>query len=254
MGTVKLKVEGEVANIILNRPEVGNAFNRDMLLELRDICENISKSENIRVVIISGEGKHFCAGGDLNWMREMGKSEYHINYEDAQLLYDTYLSLENLPVPLIAKVKGAVRGGGMGIVSVSDIVISSNKANFSFSEVKLGLVPSVVSSFALLRLSYSIAKRLFLTGEVFDAEFARRINFVDEVVEEDELDKKVEEFVNIILSNKPEAVRKTKKLMKIYRSFQESVYKDITSHILATTRMSKEALDGIEEFLQGKRK
>ncbi|MEO0139318.1 MAG: enoyl-CoA hydratase-related protein [candidate division WOR-3 bacterium] len=254
MKTVKFEVKDGIGRIVLNRPEVGNAFNKDMLLELKYLAESLRDKKDLRVVVIEGEGKHFCAGGDLNWMKEMGESKYSENFEDAQTLYDTYLAIENIPVPVISKVKGAVRGGGMGILSVSDIVIAQRGATFSFSEVKLGLVPSVVSSFALRRIGFSKARRFFLTGEVFDVEKAKEIGLVDEIAGEGELDEFCDRFVKAILSNKPEAVRKTKELLRIYRPFYSECYREITSHILATTRMGEEALEGIREFLERKTK
>lgn len=254
MKTVKFEVKNGIGRIILNRPEVGNAFNKEMLLELKSLAEGLKGEKDLRVVVIEGEGKHFCAGGDLNWMKELGEANYSENFEDAQTLYDTYLAIENIPVPVISKVKGAVRGGGMGILGVSDIVIAQRGATFSFSEVKLGLVPSVVSSFVLRRIGFSKARRFFLTGEVFGVEKAKEIGLVDEIAEEGELDNVVNEFIKEILSNKPGAVRKTKEFLKLYRPFYSDCYREVTSHILATTRMGEEALEGIREFLKRKRK
>ena len=251
MKTVKLLIDGGVANIVLNRPEVGNAFNREMLEELLKVSLEINSRDDIKVAVIYGEGKHFCAGGDLNWMIKMGKSRYSENFKDAEILYKAYESLESLRIPLIAKVRGAVRGGGMGIVCISDIVIAEKNSNFAFSEVKIGLVPSVVSSFALMRLNYSVAKRLFLTAEVFGADFAKDIGLVDEVADDaNDLENKSGKFIKIILSNNPEALKKTKSLMRIYRKFVSESIKNLTIHLLATTRMEEETQKLIEEFLK----
>jgi len=252
MRFVKFEKEKEVARIVFNRPEVGNAFNGEMLKEIKEIAERISLDEEVRVVILEGEGKHFCAGGDLRWMREMAKAEYSENYKDALLLFDTYKAVENIPVPTIAKIRGAVRGGGLGFVSVCDIAIAGKSSSFSFSEVKIGMVPSVVSSFAIRRIGYQNARRFFLTAEVFDVYKAKEIGLIDEFVEDNELEGKVQEFVNLILSNKPLAVRKTKELLKLYRPYLSENFRELTAHILASTRMGREALEGFEEFLKGK--
>ncbi len=252
MKFVKFQKEGEIARIIFNRPEVGNAFNGDMLMEIKETAERISSEESIRLVILEGEGKHFCAGGDLRWMREISKRDYLENYKDALLLFDTYTAVENIPVPTIAKVKGAVRGGGLGFVSACDIAIATRSSSFSFSEVKIGMVPAVVSSFAIRKIGYKNARRFFLTAEVFDAYKAKDINLIDEVVEDEEIDGKVEELARLILSNKPLAIRKTKELLRLYRPYFSESFRELTAHILATTRMGREALEGFEEFLKGK--
>jgi len=252
MRFVKFEKDGNVARIIFNRPEVGNAFNGEMLREIKEIAEKLASDDDLRVVILEGEGKHFCTGGDLRWMREMARSEYSENYKDALLLFDTYAAVENIPVPTIAKVKGAVRGGGLGFVSACDIAISAKSSTFSFSEVKIGMVPSVVSSFAIRKIGYRNARRLFLTAEIFDAYKAKEINLIDEVVDDESLDGKVDEIVKLILSNKPMAVRKTKELLRFYKPYFSENFRELTAHILATTRMGREALEGFEDFLKGK--
>ncbi len=249
METLKYSVDGGVGRLVLNRPHRGNAFNRTMLGELRSLLSEISRDEGLRVLVITGEGKHFCAGGDLNWMKEMGNAPYEENYRDALALYDTYRALEDVPVPVISLVKGAVRGGGMGIVAVSDVVISTDSATFSFSEVKLGIVPSVVSSFALRRIGFAAARRLFLTGEVFGPELAREIGLVDVVVPKERLEEEGERFVSEILKNGPRAVRWTKELLRLYRPFYGEHFRHITAHILAMTRASEEAQEGMDAFL-----
>jgi len=242
-------VKDGVGRLTLNRPHRGNAFNREMLGEILSLLREIRDDETLRVMIITGEGKHFCAGGDLNWMREMGKAPYEENYEDALMLYDTYAALEDVPVPVISLVKGAVRGGGMGIVAVSDVVIAAEGSTFSFSEVKLGIVPSVVSSFALRRIGFSAARRLFLSGEVFGPEEAMRIGLIDRVVPADDLEAAGEEMVREILRNAPKAVRRTKELLRLYRPFHSEAIRHITAHILAMTRAGEEAQEGIDAFL-----
>ncbi len=254
MKSVLYEREGGIGKVILNRPEKGNAFNRRMLAELREILAHVSEDGSLRVLLITGRGKHFCAGGDLNWMREMGKAPYDENYEDALSLYDTYAALEDVPVPVISLVKGAVRGGGMGIVAVSDIAIAVRTATFSFSEVKIGLVPSVVSSFAIRRIGYARARRFFLTGEVFSSETAKEIGLVDLVVEgEDELLEEGLKFAREIEKNAPKAVRMTKRLLRLYKPHQSEGFRHITSHILAVVRAGDEAQEGMGAFLNKKK-
>ncbi len=249
METIRYSVKDGVGRLVLNRPHRGNAFNRQMLNELGALLREISQDDDLRVLVITGEGKHFCAGGDLNWMRDMGKAPYEENYSDALTLYDTYRALEDVPVPVLSLVKGAVRGGGMGIVAISDIVVAAEGSTFSFSEVKIGVVPSVVSSFALRRIGFSAARRLFLTGEVFGPEMAREIGLVDEVVPAEDLEGVGEKFVREILKNAPKAVRRTKELLRLYRPFYGEPFRHITAHLLAMTRAGEEAQEGIEAFL-----
>ncbi len=249
METIRYSVSDGVGRLVLNRPHRGNAFNRQMLNELRSLLHEISRDDSLRILVITGEGKHFCAGGDLNWMRDMGSAPYEENYSDALALYDTYQALEDVPVPVLSLVKGAVRGGGMGIVAISDIVVAAEGSTFSFSEVKLGIVPSVVSSFALRRIGFAAARRLFLTGEVFGPEMAKEIGLVDEVVPKEELEEAGERFVKEVLKNAPKAVRRTKELLRLYRPFYGEHFRHITAHLLAVTRAGEEAQEGIDAFL-----
>ncbi|NPB02938.1 MAG: hypothetical protein GXO39_00790 [Thermotogae bacterium] len=249
MDSILYSFSDGVGRIVLNRPERGNAFNREMLSKLRSILKKVTEDEGLHVLVITGAGKHFCAGGDLEWMRAMGRAPYEENYRDALALYDTYEALENIPVPVISLVKGAVRGGGMGIVAASDLVIATEGSTFAFSEVRLGIVPSVVSSFALRRIGYAAARRLFLTGEVFGVDLAQHIGLVDVIVPLEELEKEGEIWVSKFLQNGPLALRRTKELLKMYRTFHDTKIRYITAHLLAITRAGDEAQEGIEAFL-----
>ncbi len=189
----------DVLYIGLNRPESKNAFDEFMIEELTKVFSNIP--DNIICVVLYGEGDSFCAGADLNWMKRMGELSYEENKKSAYLMWEMYEKIENCPAILISKVHGYVLGGGMGLISCSDIVIAEKNAKFGWTEVKLGLVPAVVSTFSIRKVNDSFARRFFLTGEIFDSYTAYRIGLVHEIIDSENLDNKVSEIIEIIKRN-----------------------------------------------------
>ena len=239
-----------VGYVTLNRPEVHNAFNEVTIKELTEIFQEISKDENIRVVVLSGKGKSFCAGADLNWMKKVINYSYEENFDGSYKLAELFYLIYSLPKPTIAKVNGSAIGGGTGLVSVCDIVIASDKAKFSLSEVKLGLVPACISPYEVRRLGEAKCREFFLTGERLTAEKALNAGLVNEIVSHDDLDKAVDERVKQLMSSGPEALRWCKELLEKVPQMNLDLAKSYTAEVIAKLRISDEGQEGMNAFLE----
>ncbi|NWH08533.1 MAG: enoyl-CoA hydratase/isomerase family protein [Alphaproteobacteria bacterium] len=240
-----------VAVITLNRPELHNAFNPDVIEMLSDIFEDLRGADGVRVVMIAGEGKSFSAGADLTWMRAAADYTRADNREDAGALADMLRRLNTLPQPTIALVHGPAIAGGMGIVSACDIAIATRQALFGLSEVRLGIIPAVISPYVLEAIGPRAARRYFLTGERFDAEEAFRLGLVHAVVEDrNAMAAEAEKIVAAILDGAPGAIREAKELIE-YVSFSpiEDVM-DETARMIADRRSTSEAKEGLSAFLE----
>ncbi len=250
MEKIKVEKQDRLLKITLSVPEKKNVLDEKMIYEITQVFTEESKDRDIKVALIQGEGDIFCAGGDLRWMKEKGELEYKENLSDARKLAKMYESIWNFPAPVVAKVQGGAFGGGVGFLAVSDISICEKNAKFRTPEVKIGLIPAVISVFLLRKIGMSNLKFLALTGKEIDAFEAQKIGLINIVCEKDELDKKVNEIIEEIKSSSSYAVRKTKELiMKIFdSSFNHSL--DIASQFLAEARASKDAKEGISAFFE----
>lgn len=248
--TIKHDVESGVARVILNRPEVHNAFNDTMIRELRAVFDDIAGRSDIRVVVLSGEGKSFCAGADLNWMRRVLEYTYEENFRESMELAEMFHSIYACPKPTIARVNGAAIGGGTGLVAVCDIAIASAKAKFSFSEVKLGLIPACISPYVMKKCGEGRCRDFFLTGERLTAEKALAAGLVNIVTDPGEVDMQVNLIIENLLSSGPDAVNMCKVLLRnvAEMSFEEA--KRYTAEIIAKLRCSKEGQEGMAAFLE----
>ncbi len=240
--------KGAVLRVHLNRPDVRNAFDDSLIAELTSVFRDVS--HDVRAVTLSGEGKVFCAGGDLNWMQRTADYSEEENLRDAEALAALFLAVDECPCPVVARVQGAAFGGGLGLVSVSDVVIAETGARFCFSEVKLGLVPSVISQFAIRKIGESAARRYFLTAEVFDANEAQRIGLAHRVVPTEQLDDETEAVLSAILSNGPNAVRSAKALIRQLRGKTVEEAVSLSTKTIAHARASEEGKEGVTAFLQ----
>ena len=248
--TIKIKEEGKTATIILNRPEVHNAMNEKLMRELTSCFKDLSKNENIRIIILTGEGKSFCAGADLNWMKKMVNYSREENIEDSQLLTDLYESIYNCPKPVLARVNGHAFGGGIGLFAACDIVIAVQGCKFAFSEVKLGIIPAVISTYVGRRMNISTMRRLFLTGERFDSDYAKEIGLVDYVTTKEEIDDTIKKYVDLLFSSGPNAIKEVKILLDKYEKMSIEDYKKFTIEKISELRVSKEGQEGINAFLE----
>jgi methylglutaconyl-CoA hydratase len=249
--TLDLSLAGPVATVTLNRPEVFNAFNEVAIAELEDCIQALGDRDELRVIVLAARGKCFSAGADLTWMRRMAELSHQANFDDAYRLATMLRTIYICPKPVIARVQGDAFGGGVGLISASDIAITVENASFSLSEVKLGLIPATVSPYVIRAIGARAARRYFITAERFGAVEAHRIGLVDEVVSADLLDPTIQSIIAAICQNGPHAVTKTKQLIHDIdgRPVSEDVLED-TAERIAQVRASEEAREGVRAFLE----
>lgn len=248
--TIKVERQDTIVTITLNRPKVRNAFNWTMIQDLFDVFRKI-KEDDSRIVVLTGEGTCFCAGADLKWMRDVMKSSYEDNYKESLELAELFYVLYSLPKPLIGRINGPAIGGGTGFVSVCDIAVASTEAKFSFSEVRIGLVPSDISPFMIRKCGgEGRIREFFLTGRRLTAEDALKIGLVNRVVAPGELDNAVSEIVNELLQGSPNALKVCKELLEIVPQKQLEEVRAYTADTLAKLRKSEEAQEGMNAFLE----
>lgn len=249
--TILVNFKDHYLEIRLNRPEVHNAMNPRMIGELTAVFKSLQVAKNPPlVVVLRGEGKSFCAGADLKYMKEIAGYGFEENVKDGQKLADLFSSIYHCPVPTIALVHGVAFGGANGLLAACDVVLASEETKFAFSEVKLGISPATIGPFVLKRIGESGAKALMLTGKRFDVAEAYRWNLVNEIVPQKELDEKIEEWIGHFRSAAPNAVRETKKLIEKLTSGNEDKIDQYTSEIIARLRASEEGQEGMAAFLE----
>ena len=241
--------QGPVVRLTLNRPEVRNAFNEQLIAELTAWAVSVRAEGSARVAVLAGAGKAFCAGADLSWMSKMVAYSRDENVRDARAMADMFAALDRLPIPLIGRVHGAALGGGVGLAAVCDIVVAAEDAIFGFTEVKLGIIPAVISPYALAKIGRSAARELFLTGARFSATRAREIGLVHAVGDEAELDRMVAKYVNDLLTSAPQAVAAAKALIADVAPRSQTDATEITVNAIADRRVSAEGQDGMRAFL-----
>jgi methylglutaconyl-CoA hydratase len=234
----------------LDRPEVGNALNDEVVARLLDVLAELRADAAVRGLVVTGTGKIFSAGADLNWMRRMQEAGAEENRRDAERTATLFAQLYDFPRPVVAAVNGPARGGGVGLVASCDFAIASSKASFAFTEVRLGLLPAMISPFVLRKMGESRARRLFLTGENFTAEQAREWGLVDEVVGPERLDERVSAFLDGLRPCGPTAVAEVKRLVREVRDAAEEDLVPITSGMIADIRATPEAQEGMAAFLE----
>lgn len=250
MSLVELSIENAVAKVTLNRPEVHNAFNEDVISGLIECFERVENDVKIRVMLLQASGKSFSAGADLNWMQKMANYSEAENMADAQQLALMFSKLYHISKPTIARVQGSAFGGAVGLVACCDIAIATRLSKFCLSEVKLGLIPATISPYIVQVVGPRIAKRLFMTAEVISARRARRIGLVSETVSEDELDFEVYKIINNLLNNGPKAVAMAKAIVEqvAYKPIDTALMQ-FTSEKIAAVRVSQEGQEGLTAFL-----
>lgn len=248
--TIIFKEIKQVGYVILNRPEVHNAFNDNMIEDLQRVFEEIETNQEIRVIVLKGEGKSFCAGADLNWMRRVKDYSYEENLKESLALAGMLYKIYTCSKPTIAQVHGYAIGGGTGLVAVCDIAIATTDAKFSFSEVKLGLIPACISPYVVKKCGEGRCREFFLTGERMSAEKAFNAGLVNIVVPPDCLDKALQGLVDQLISSGPEAIKKCKELLRSVPSMEHDEFKKYTAEVIAQMRISPEAQEGMSAFLE----
>ncbi len=245
--------DGPIEYVTLNRPAARNAFNEDVIAELADWAARLAqdaRDHTVRAAVLAGAGPVFCAGADVAWMSRMVHYTEEENVRDATAMSRMFAALDALPVPLLGRVHGAALGGGCGLAAVCDIVVADDQAMFGFTEVKLGILPAVISPFALAKIGRSAARELFLTGARFSATRAREIGLVHAVVSAGELDAAIAAYLHEILAAGPEGVSAAKALIpRVWgRSVDEAT--PLTSAAIAARRVSAEGQEGLRAFLE----
>ena len=245
--------DGPVERLTLNRPDVRNVFNEHVIAELTAwaaAARAAATGGDLRAVVIAGAGKTFCAGADITWMAKTVRYTEEENLRDATAMSRMFAAIDALPVPVVGRVHGAALGGGAGLAAVCDIVVAETDALFGFTETKLGILPAVISPFALAKIGRSAARELFLTGARFSAARAREIGLVHAVVPAVELDAAVDGYVREILTAGPEAIAAAKALIPdVWRRAVDHATA-ITAAAIAARRVSKEGQEGLKAFLE----
>ena len=239
MSALRIERDGPLLRITIARPERRNAFDAGLIAELAAAFSDVGDA---RVVLLAGDGPSFSAGADVEWQRSAIDLSYDENVEDAMRLYGMMEAIDACPAPVVARIQGYALGGGSGLVACCDIAIAGTDAVFGFSEVKLGIIPAVISPFVVPKIGVGAARRYFLTGERFDAETALRIGLVHEVA--DDLDEGIDRVVGELLTSGPEAVREAKRLLRDLPTGID------TAHVAARLRTSPEGQEGLRAFLE----
>jgi len=243
--------EGAIAHVALARPEVRNAFNAELIAQMHAAFEQLDADAGVRAVVLSGEGKTFCGGADIQWMRGSLELSREANLEDARAMSRMFRAIDTLRKPLIGRIHGAALGGGSGLVACCDVAIASSDTLFGFTETKLGIMPAVISPFVLAKIGLSHARALALTGERFDAARALAIGLVHEVVPtEADLDAAIERVVREVRSASPTGIAATKALFARVSEEAYDATLETTAQAIAAQRTSAEGQDGLRAFLE----
>src|SRR5215469_1346963 len=248
--TVERSHQNKIATITMRRPEVHNAFNKQLILDLMTAFSELSTDTGLHAVVLTGDGPSFSAGADLNMMKASATFTQEQNLNDALRLADLFDTINTFPCPVVARVNGAAMGGGLGLLAVCDIVIAVEGARLAFSEVKLGIAPAVISPYVVRKIGETHARVLFVTGERFTSTHAQEIGLVHIVTKPEDLDAAVSKTVSELLSGGPQAIRACKALaLKVGQMESESV-RTYTANIIATLRVSTEAQERLRAFLE----
>jgi methylglutaconyl-CoA hydratase len=249
--TLILTIAGQVATVTLNRPDVRNAFNETMIAEVTSAFQSLDGRDDVRAVVLAANGKAFCAGADLNWMKKMAGYSDEENRADAMRLTAMLSAIYHCNKPVIARVSGDAYAGGMGLICACDIVVALDTARFCLSEARLGLIPATIAPYVIRALGEQASRRYFTTAELFDCATALRLGLVSESVSEEQLDATVQQLADTLCANGPHAVRACKQLVQDIagRELDEALIADTASRI-ARVRASAEGREGVASFLE----
>tara|TARA_B110000977_G_scaffold167250_1_gene215697 strand:+ start:19205 stop:20038 length:834 start_codon:yes stop_codon:yes gene_type:complete len=240
-----------VLYIVMNRPEVQNAFNSKQIVLLTEALENAASNPEVKVIVLCGEGKNFCAGGDINYMKQMGQNSFQENKEDALQLAHLMHTLNELPKPTIARVNGAAYGGGVGLLCCCDMAFGTEDTKICLSEVKIGMVPATIAPYVMNAIGLRNAHRLMLTAEVMQGQEAVNCNFLNAIFPTSEFSKKVDALALKITTNTPNALEITKSILLnlAHQPVDEGVI-DYTADVIASVRESEEGKEGLTSFIE----
>ncbi len=248
--TILSDLTDAVLTVRLNRPDSHNALTPGMVADLTILFRSLAERDDVRVVVLTGNGRSFCAGADLSAMRAAADYSYDENVADGEAIFDLMLAVDECPHPTVARVNGAAIGGGAGLISCCDIVVAVDRAIFAFSETRLGIVPAVISPFVLAKIGPAQARELFLTGERFDAGRAQQAGLVQHVTPPDELDEVVANRVEHLLQCAPGAQAAAKRLIRAVSYQSPDEVREFTTNLIAERRASDEGREGMSAFLE----
>lgn len=251
MTTLDIQSHGPVARVFLNRPELRNAFNSEVIADLQQAFTRLGADPSVRAIVLGGHGKAFCAGGDLNWMRAMADFSWAQNRDDAQALADMLDTVYRCPKPVVGRVQGDCYAGAVGLAAVCDIVVAAEAAHFCISEAKVGLLPGTISPYVLRALGEQACRRYFITAERFSAVEAHRLGLVHQLAPADGLDAAVDALLASLLANSPAAVLASKRLVQDFAGQPLSAeLRAESARRIADIRASDEGKEGVAAFLQ----
>ncbi len=242
-----------VATVTLNRPELHNAFNPQLMQELQAAFTSLGADEAVRVIVLTGAGRSFSAGGDLNWMRETHTYTHEQNVADAAALDGMFQVLDTCPKPVIGRINGAALGGGVGLVACCDLAVAVEEARFGFTEVKLGLIPAVIAQYVVPKIGVSQSRALFVSGERFTAERAFEIGLIHAITSSDELDATVQALAQRMVSSGPAAINAAKQLIRAMWEQEREAARSYAINAIAQARTSAEGQEGMRAFLEKRR-
>jgi methylglutaconyl-CoA hydratase len=249
--TLDIRIEGRVARVYLNRPEVRNAFNDVVITELTEAFTRLGADPALRVIVLGGHGKAFCAGADLNWMKAMAGYDWEQNRADAQRLAEMLWTVYNCPLPVVGRLQGDCYAGGMGLAAACDVLVACDGLHFCLSEARLGLLPATISPYVIRAMGEQQARRYFVTAERFSAVQAQAMGFVHACVPGEALDAAVDGIVEVLVANGPAAVKACKRLVQDVAG--RAITPDLraeTARRIADIRASDEGREGVQAFLQ----
>jgi methylglutaconyl-CoA hydratase len=247
---LRVERDGTRARVVVDRPDVRNAFNAALIAALHETFTALGADPTVRSIVLAGEGKTFSGGADIRWMRDaldLGEDE---NVRDAAAMAAMFRAIDACPKPVIARIQGAALGGGCGLAAVADIAVAADDAVFAFTEVKLGLIPAVISPFVIAKIGISHARALFLTGARFDAQHARAIGLIHDVVPADQLDAHIATLAQTFASTGPAAVAAAKALVDAVAHTPGDAIDAYTARAIAARRVSAEGQEGLRAFLE----
>lgn len=250
MNTLLIEKNNFVTTVTLNRPDVHNAFNEVLVKELYDTFTALNNDNDTNVIVLTGSGKSFSAGADLNYMKSAATKSKEQNIAESLTMAKMLIAIDEVSKPLIGVVNGAALGGGMGLMSVCDVVIAHESAQFGFTEAKLGLAPSVISPFVIRKIGAPAARRYFLTAEHFGIDIALKLNLVNDVYNDSDRDEKIQSFTKKFLGNAPQAMSEIKKLIRMNQTLANSALTQFTAEQIATLRGAPEAQERIRAFFE----